>query len=91
MVVGWGVHSHYIVKPNLMMTLGWGFDNTLKQAVAELGQAQLQLGLGCTSMINKKYMARSLVSLRPLRRPTFTCQCGLGWLYSDYMANLSFS
>ena len=26
-VGGWGVHSHYIVKPNLVLRLGWGFDN----------------------------------------------------------------
>ena len=26
--VGCGVHSHYIVKPNLVLRLGWGFDNT---------------------------------------------------------------
>ena len=25
--VGWGVHSHYIFKPNLVLRLGWGFDN----------------------------------------------------------------
>ena len=25
--VGWGLHSHYIVKPNLVLRLGWGFDN----------------------------------------------------------------
>ena len=25
--VGWGVHSHYIVRPNLVLRLGWGFDN----------------------------------------------------------------
>ena len=24
---GWGLHSHYIVKPNLVLRLGWGFDN----------------------------------------------------------------
>ena len=23
---GWGVRSHYIVKPNLVLRLGWGFD-----------------------------------------------------------------
>ena len=22
-----GLHSHYIVKPNLVLRLGWGFDN----------------------------------------------------------------
>ena len=22
----WGVHSHYVVKPNLVLRLGWGFD-----------------------------------------------------------------
>ena len=22
-----GMHSHYIVKPNLVLRLGWGFDN----------------------------------------------------------------
>ena len=27
--VGWGVQSHYIVKPNLVLRLGWGFDNCL--------------------------------------------------------------
>ena len=25
--MGWGLHSHYIVKPNLVLRLGWGFDN----------------------------------------------------------------
>ena len=29
-VVGWGLHSHYIVKPNLVLRLGWGFDNYLE-------------------------------------------------------------
>ena len=27
--VGWGVQSHFIVKPNLVLRLGWGFDNLL--------------------------------------------------------------
>ena len=27
--VGWGVQSHFQVKPNLVLRLGWGFDNTL--------------------------------------------------------------
>ena len=26
--VGWGLHSHYIVNPNLVLRLDWGFDNT---------------------------------------------------------------
>ena len=26
-VGGWGLRSHYIVKPNLVLMLGWGFDN----------------------------------------------------------------
>ena len=26
-VGGWGLHSHYIVKPNHVLRLGWGFDN----------------------------------------------------------------
>ena len=25
--IWWGLHSHYIVKPNLVLRLGWGFDN----------------------------------------------------------------
>ena len=25
--MGWGVHSHYVVKPNIVLRLGWGFDN----------------------------------------------------------------
>ena len=31
MVVGgwWGLHSHYIVKPNLVLRLGWGFDKNI--------------------------------------------------------------
>ena len=29
-VVGWGVQSHFIVKPNLVLRLGWGFDNYLE-------------------------------------------------------------
>ena len=24
----WGVQSHFVVKPNLVLRLGWGFDNT---------------------------------------------------------------
>ena len=27
--VGWGLHSHYIVKPDLVLRLGWGFDNSV--------------------------------------------------------------
>ena len=27
--VGWGLHSYYIVKPNLVLRLGWGFDKNL--------------------------------------------------------------
>ena len=27
--MGWSVHSHYIVKPNLVLRLGWGFDNII--------------------------------------------------------------
>ena len=34
--VGWGgLHSHYIVKPNLVLRLGWGFDN-LKSLFVDL-------------------------------------------------------
>ena len=29
--MGWGLHSHYIVKPNLVLRLGWGFDNILSE------------------------------------------------------------
>ena len=50
----------------------------IKQAGAELGQAQLKLELGAlwlkfiaTNMINKKYLARSLVSFCSLSRPTW--------------------
>ena len=25
---GWVVQSHFIVKPNLVLRLGWGFDNS---------------------------------------------------------------
>ena len=38
-----------------------------KQAGAELGQAQIKLGLVCTNMINIKYLARFLVSFCSLR------------------------
>ena len=24
---GWGLRSHFIAKPNLVLWLGWGFDN----------------------------------------------------------------
>ena len=27
--MGGGLHSHYIVKPNLVLRLGWGFDNCI--------------------------------------------------------------
>ena len=27
---GWCLHNHYIVKPNLVLRLGWGFDNLVK-------------------------------------------------------------
>ena len=27
MVGGWGVQSHFVVKPNLVLMLDWGFDN----------------------------------------------------------------
>ena len=30
--VGWGVHSHYVVKPNLVLRLGWGFDKNFRIA-----------------------------------------------------------
>ena len=42
----------------------------MKQAGAELGQAQLIMGLGCINMINKKYQARLLVLFCSLCRPT---------------------
>ena len=42
-----------------------------KQAGAELGQAQLILGLGCTNMFNMKCLASYLVSFCSLRRPTW--------------------
>ena len=49
-----------------------------KQAGAELGQAQLKLGLDCTLIkvcchqhdFNKKFLARSLVSFCSLSKPT---------------------
>ena len=25
--VGWGLQSNFVVKPNLVLRLGWGFDN----------------------------------------------------------------
>ena len=25
---GWGLQSHFRVKPNLVLRLGWGFDNS---------------------------------------------------------------
>ena len=44
------VQSHFIVKPNLLLRLGWGFDNKtlitpLKHFIkqAELGKAQQKL------------------------------------------------
>ena len=42
-----------------------------EQAGAELGQAQLKLGLICTNIINKKDLARTLVSFCLLSRPTW--------------------
>ena len=30
---GWGVHSHYVVKPNLVLRLGWGFDNRYNSTI----------------------------------------------------------
>ena len=33
---GWGLHSHYIVKHNLVLRLGWGFDNILLPKVSEM-------------------------------------------------------
>ena len=31
-LIWWGLHSHYIVKPNLVLRLGWGFDNKHKKS-----------------------------------------------------------
>ena len=32
-VVGWGLHSHYVVKPNLVLRLGWGSDKNRFKSV----------------------------------------------------------
>ena len=39
-VVGWGVHSHYVVKPNLVLWLGWGFDKNMSLKSAWLNSQQ---------------------------------------------------
>ena len=33
---GWGLQSYFIVKPNLVLRLGWGFDNFDLQGVVDL-------------------------------------------------------
>ena len=32
-----GLHSHYIVKPNLVLRLGWGFDNRIARSLGGEG------------------------------------------------------
>ena len=44
---------------SLLPVLSPYFKKRLIQAGAEMGQAQHILGLGCTNMINKKYLDRS--------------------------------
>ena len=44
-----------------MRLRAWQISKT-SSGLAELDQAKLQLGLVCTNMINKKYMAKSLIS-----------------------------
>ena len=73
-----GVQSHFIVKPNLVLRLGWGFDNKslfyFWEACVELGQAQLKLELKlsftwfkiCCIMMKQKYYWL----LWPLKIPT---------------------
>ena len=42
----WGVQSHFIVKPNLVLRLGWGFDN-LTHAAANTMMLQTKSKLHC--------------------------------------------
>ena len=39
--MGWGLHSHFIVKPNLVLRFGWGFDNLVKLACIGVNWVQL--------------------------------------------------
>ena len=44
--LGWGSHSHYVVKPNLVLRLGWGFDNLVdKQDASSNTGVGLKLSL----------------------------------------------
>ena len=44
--MGWGLHSHYVVKPNLVLGLGWGFDNLVdKQDASSNTGVGLKLSL----------------------------------------------
>ena len=53
-----GTIGHHLI---LFGTIRYYLDiDIMEQARAELGKAQIILGLGCTNMINKKYPARSL-------------------------------
>ena len=38
---GWVVHSHYIVKPNLVLKLDWGFDNKKNMLPTNFGSKPL--------------------------------------------------
>ena len=39
--VGWVVQSHCIVKPNLVVRLGWGFDNVKDKVKAKAHKTSL--------------------------------------------------
>ena len=50
--VGWCLQSHFIVKPNLVLRLGWGFDKNIeerKEMEKALGLDQLADDLRQTS------------------------------------------
>ena len=48
---GWAVHSHYIVKPNLVLRLGWDFDNL------NLNIIQTSKWRGFKENVFKKYLS----------------------------------
>ena len=66
-VVGWGLHSHYIVKPNLVLRLGWGFDNThasfqSSRKGGQLVRYTVRVLLMEVASLPKKYNKRNKIS-----------------------------
>ena len=61
MVGGVVVQSHFIVKPNLVLRLGWGFDNSKKSF--------FDWGLFCRGLFVKAFIGEAFLKRTFLRRP----------------------